>query len=50
MRQLNLMEDGSVGWSEVPEPELTGPGEILPWEEAPEKFGVGETKRIFVRD
>jgi threonine dehydrogenase-like Zn-dependent dehydrogenase len=26
------------------------PVEILPWEEAPEKFGLGETKRIFVRD
>lgn len=26
------------------------PVEILPWEEAPEKFGTGETKRIFLRD
>lgn len=26
------------------------PVDVLPWEEAPEKFGVGETKRIFVRD
>jgi len=26
------------------------PVEVLPWEEAPDKFGRGETKRIFVRD
>jgi alcohol dehydrogenase len=26
------------------------PVEVLPWEEAPAKFGFGETKRIFVRD
>lgn len=26
------------------------PVEILPWEGAPEKFGIGQTKRIFVRD
>jgi len=26
------------------------PVEILPWQEAPEKYGRGETKRIFIRD
>lgn len=26
------------------------PVEVVPWEEAPEKYGFGETKRIFVRD
>jgi alcohol dehydrogenase len=26
------------------------PVEVLPWEQAPEKFGQGEIKRIFVRD
>lgn len=40
---LQLMQDGKIGSTSIPV-------EILPWEDAPEKFGFGEIKRIFVRD
>jgi threonine dehydrogenase-like Zn-dependent dehydrogenase len=40
---LQLMRDGKLCSTAIPV-------EILPWEDAPEKFGSGEIKRIFVRD
>lgn len=40
---LDLMQRSELSSTSIPV-------EILPWEEAPEKFGFGEVKRIFVRD
>ena len=40
---LQLMREGKISSTSIPV-------EILPWEDAPEKFGAGEIKRIFVRD
>lgn len=40
---LDLMRRGALDSTSIPV-------EILAWEEAPEKFGRGETKRIFVRE
>jgi alcohol dehydrogenase len=40
---IQLMRDGKIGSASIPV-------EILPWDDAPEKFGFGEIKRIFVRD
>lgn len=40
---LNLMQRGQLSSTSIPV-------EILPWDDAPEKFGRGDIKRIFVRD
>lgn len=40
---LDLMRHGELKSTSIPV-------EVLPWGEAPDKFGFGETKRIFVRD
>jgi hypothetical protein len=40
---LDLMRQSGLSSTSIPV-------QMLPWEESPEKFGRGETKRIFVRD